>query len=305
MLKQSRTVTMATLALATVTITGVTATAAQAAPTTTVTLRAADLDLSQTRATGHVDFLKNGLHVWTESNTSTDKAAGYFAVSGALPDAAALEWFGTDPQPGSQLVFDADGTTGNGNDYNILVGEPVYGENFWLTGGSSADAKTADPSGAENGGNGSEWFGTLAQWKAALPNARILATGFSLGSGVKGDGVVDSITLDGTRYEFTTEPVAPEPEVVDVDGTARVVKKDTKVKIVLASIAQPADTVVGHKLSWKVLVDGRVVLRTTQGFAERDVWMRKFERGSGRHVVQVVKNTELVRTVIVRTGHTR
>lgn len=305
MMKQSRTVTLAILALATVTITGVSATAAQAAPTTTVTLRAADLDLSQTRATGHVEFLKSGLHVWTESNTSTDKAAGYFAVTGALPDAAALDWFGTDPQPGSQLVFDADGTSGNGNDYNILVGEPVYGDSFWLTNSSSADAKAADPSGAENGGNGSEWFGTLAEWKAALPNARILAAGFSLGSGVKGDGVVDSMTLDGTRYEFTNEPVAPEPAVADVDGTFKVVKKDLRVSIVLKSIAQPADSVIGDKLTWKILVDGRVAMRATQGFAERDVWVRTFDKGTRNHVVQVVKNKELVRTVIVRTGTVR
>lgn len=305
MMKQSRTVTLAILALATVTITGVTATTAQAAPATTVTLRAADLDLSQTRATGHVEFLKSGLHVWTESNTSTDKAAGYFAVTGPLPDAAALDWFGTDPQPGSQLVFDADGTSGNGNDYNILVGEPVYGDSFWLTNSSSADAKAADPSGAENGGNGSEWFGTLAEWKAALPNARILAAGFSLGSGIKGDGVVDSITLDGTRYEFTNEPVAPEPAVADVDGTFKVVKKDLKVSIVLKSMNQPADSVIGDKLTWKILVDGRVALRATQGFAERDVWVRTFDKGTRNHVVQLVKNKELVRTVIVRTGTVR
>lgn len=305
MFKQSRAVKLAALAVATVTITGVAATAAQAAPTSTVTLRAADLDLSQTRATGHVEFLKSGLHVWTEGNTSTDKAAGYFAATGTLPDTAVLDWFGTDPQPGSQLVFDADGTSGNGNDYNILVGEPVYGDNFWLTGSSSADAKAADPSGAENGGNGSEWFGTLAQWKAALPNARLLAAGFSLGSGIKGDGVIDAMTLDGTRYEFTNEPVAPEPEVADVDGTFTVVKKDLKVSIILKSFAAPADSVLGSKLTWKILVDGRVALRATQGFAERDAWVRTFDKRTGKHVVQVVKNKELVRTLIVRTGTVR
>ena len=36
-----------------------------------------------------------------------------------------------------------------------------------------------------------------------MPNARFLAGGFSLGSGVKGDGVIDSITYGGTEYRFT------------------------------------------------------------------------------------------------------
>ena len=44
-------------------------------------LRRRDVDVSQTRATGHNDFRPtSGVRVWTEGNTSTDKAAGYFEV---------------------------------------------------------------------------------------------------------------------------------------------------------------------------------------------------------------------------------
>jgi hypothetical protein len=167
----------------------VTATPAHAA-TTVKQVREGDLvtALNDVRASGHYDFLSEGLHVWTDDASGQAKVALYFPVSGALPTSGGVEWYGTSVAPGAQLVFDADNIAGNGNDYNILVGESVYGDNWWLTSGSSADAKAADPSGANNGGNGSEWFGTLSQWKAALPNATAKAGGFSLGSGIRATG---------------------------------------------------------------------------------------------------------------------
>ena len=44
------------------------------------------VDLSETRATGHNEFRTDGsgVRVWTEGNTSTDKAAGYFDVNKPL-----------------------------------------------------------------------------------------------------------------------------------------------------------------------------------------------------------------------------
>ena len=130
--------------------------------------------LNDVRSGGHYEFLSEGVHVWTDSNTSQDKVALYFPVTDAFPTTGNVEWFGTTPAPGAQLVFDVDNITGNGNDYNVLVGESVYGANWWLTNGSSAAAKAADPSGAENGGNGSEWFGTLAQWKSRAAQRQAL-----------------------------------------------------------------------------------------------------------------------------------
>ena len=45
---------------------------------------------SQTRSTGHYDFLKEGVRLWTESNTTTDKVAEYFAVD--KPLSASPRW---------------------------------------------------------------------------------------------------------------------------------------------------------------------------------------------------------------------
>src|SRR5262245_37594682 len=65
--------------------------------------------LSDTRATGHLDFLKEGVRLWTEGNTSTDKAAEYFAPgSTVLPTSGEQDWYGTTPAPGMQIVFDYD-----------------------------------------------------------------------------------------------------------------------------------------------------------------------------------------------------
>ena len=283
-----------------------------AGPSTTVTIRQTDLisAFSDTRSAGHVSFLGDGVALVTDDTTSNAKAAEYFPLTGALPDSASLEWYGTQPQPGQQIVFDADGVTGNGNDYNVLVGEPVYGANWWLTNGSSADAKAADPSGADNSGNGSDYFGTLAAWKAALPNARILAGGFSLGSGVKGSGVVRSETYGDTLYKFTNA-AAPAPVVqapaADVHGSAAVTKTArrhaTLVQVVLSSEKQPAGTTLGSRLGWRITSDGFTVFSTNQQFDDQDVWTARFRQGTGKHVVKVFMNGQLVHRMVVRTGH--
>ncbi|WP_127791969.1 Ig-like domain-containing protein [Agromyces sp. LHK192] len=168
----------------------------------------AEWDFSQTRATGHYERTADGLHIWTEGATSTDKVAGYLGVDLALADvtSGSVDYTATEGvAPGAQFVVDV---TGDGKGDGILVGESVYGQNWWLTGGSSQALKDLDPSGAENGGNGSEWFGTLAQWSAAAPNARLVQVGFSLGSGVKGDGVVHAVVAGSHRYDFDPYTVA-------------------------------------------------------------------------------------------------
>ena len=298
------------------------------------TLRPADLNTSETRSTGHVEFLRNGLHVWTEgsSNTgpngtggtwNTDKAAGYFALSGGIPTSASMAWVGSESEPGKQLVFDADGITGNGNDYNILVGESVYGSVWWLTNSSSATAKTADPSGANNGGSGSEWFGTLAEWQAALPQARALAGGFSLGSGVKGDGVIERMQYGTTVYEFTNLPVTEDGQdgatgatgpvgpagaagatapakVVDAEGFVSFVKVTRGVKVTLRTDPGAAGEVVGKKVRWIVKVDNKKTADLTQGLGDKDVVAARFATGSGKHLVTIKKNGVVVRTIKVR-----
>jgi hypothetical protein len=160
--------------------------------------------LSDTRATGHYEVEGTALHLWTEGKTSTDKVAEYVATSTRLRDVGepTLDYTNTaGTLPGFQLVvdFDADGT-GDG----ILVGEEVYNGDWWASNGSAGFVKEGAPS--HSGGSGSSNHGTLDQWRAAFPNAVVQAFGFSLGSGVQGDGVLNALTFAGTRYTFV-EPV--------------------------------------------------------------------------------------------------
>jgi len=162
------------------------------------------LGLSDTRATGHYAVVGTGLRVWTEGSTSTDKVAEYVATSTPLKDAGdtALNYTatsGTTP-PGAQLQVDING---DGKADGILVGEKVYNGDWWLSKSASAEFKAAAP--LVGGGSGSDWHGTLAQWSASLPDAKVVAFGFSLGSSVKGDGVIDSITFAGTDHTFAKD----------------------------------------------------------------------------------------------------
>jgi hypothetical protein len=103
---------------------------------------------------------------------------------------------GTAP-PGFQLVvdFDNDGTADG-----ILVGETIYANDWWLSNGSAQFVKDGAPS--HTGGSGTANHGTLDRWRTAFPDAQVLAFGFSLGSGVQGDGVINSISFAGDTYTF-------------------------------------------------------------------------------------------------------
>lgn len=191
---------------------------------TTRVLHPSDVDTSETRATGHNDFrITSGVRVWTEGSTSTDKAAGYFAVGKPFDEVGEprMQWRANGAntlRPGLQLVVDIDGdTTPDG----ILVGEPFFADgtplykdiafatNWWLTGSATDAFKEIAPS--DDGGNGSPHNGTLAEWRAALPDeATVVSAGWSLGSGVKGDGVIEAITVGTTTYTFTGRNRAPQ-----------------------------------------------------------------------------------------------
>lgn len=257
---------------------------------------------SDTRSAGHWDFMSEGLHVWTDDATGQAKAAEYFALSGDLGDmvGSTYTWYGTDNQPGQQIVFWANGAPAGPP--SILVGEKVYGDDWWLTPGSEATALGACPE--TSGGFGSACHGTLAQWAAALPNAQVAAGGFSLGSGLKGDGVLVSQTYGTTTYVFTDAPVVVPPTTKNVTGkvTTSVKKKKNKVKIKLISDAQPANSVLGKKLSWTVIVDGKTEYKATQGFGSKDKIVRKFKNNTGAHKIKVQKNGSTVAKVKIKTG---
>lgn len=170
------------------------------------------IDLSETRTKGHNEFRTDGtgVRVYTEGNTSQDKAAGYFQVNKTLASIGepSMSWVAASPavsnlKPSIQLKtdFDNDGTIDG-----ILVGEPtyadgtpLYGNDWWLSNGSKQFVKDAAPS--HVGGSGSENHGTLAGWRAAFPDAKVVQGGWSLGSGALGDGTIQAIVI-GQPYYF-------------------------------------------------------------------------------------------------------
>jgi hypothetical protein len=173
-----------------------------------------DHSLNDTRANGHYEVKGSGLRVWTDGNTdlgkdykNSDKVAEYVDTDTALADVGEpmLEFSNTSGGgvPGFQMVVDFEG---DGTDVGILVGEPTvasYGDNWWLNNTAAPAAKAGAPH--TGGGQGSNWFGTLDEWRANFPLARVTAFGFSLGSGVKGDGVITGIDFAGTTYTFARD----------------------------------------------------------------------------------------------------
>ncbi|SNS11865.1 hypothetical protein SAMN04488107_1456 [Geodermatophilus saharensis] len=165
--------------------------------------------LSDTRATGHYDVVGTGLRVWTTPNTApagspgTDKVAEYVATDVPLADVGepSLDYTatsGTIP-PGFQLRIDFDS---DGDLDGILIGEPAsYGDDWWLNNAAAQFVKDGAPEKVSSGSGGPN-HGTLDQWRDAFPNADVRAFGFSLGSGVQGDGVIESIEFAGTTYTF-------------------------------------------------------------------------------------------------------
>ncbi|MBO0844225.1 MAG: hypothetical protein J2P22_02260 [Nocardioides sp.] len=275
----------------------------------TVMIRQGDLlsTLSDTRSAGHVEFLGDGLHVFTDDATSNAKAAEYFAVpTQPIPASASLTWYGTTPQPGSQIVFDEDSDRGNTNTWNVLVGEPAYGDDFWMSTGSDVYKNHHDLCPQTGGGFGSDCHGTLAEWQQAFPGAEVYAAGFSLGSGVKGDGVIHDIQVGSTDYQFTN--VAPPPVVtkVAVSGSAEVTQIDRRagstLKMHFTTDALGADQVQGRRLRFKVTDNGEVVYRATMNADAEATVKFRFAKGSGRHKVQVLKNGVVDQRFVLKMG---
>jgi hypothetical protein len=168
-------------------------------------------DMSQTRSSGHYKVASSGLKVWTDDATSQAKVAGYRSAGDGANlsnmGTPAINWAGSSPAPGLQIVVDIPGGTGWDG---VLVGESVYGDNWWLS--NSAVQELKDKAPHTGGGNGSNWFGTLAEWNTALEGQGwVSQVGFSLGSGVKGSGTVKSLKFRDTVYTFPCVPVVHSP----------------------------------------------------------------------------------------------
>jgi hypothetical protein len=188
---------------------------------------------------GHVQFAADGLSVVTDAftpATAGQSKAQEFWDSSSIPLADAgepqLNWLGTDIKPGINLVVDLDGdsTTSmySGHGYNggdaILVGEDAYktGDGtpvWWATNSSvlSNGAPSTDPL-----GNGSARHGTLDEWRTLYPHAKVVAEGFSLGSGARGSGVITSETLGANVYSFTAKDAPVTPPAVPTTAPSNV-----------------------------------------------------------------------------------
>lgn len=168
-------------------------------------------NFTETRATGHYDFTADGLHIWTESNTSTDKVAFYAPLGIPLSSAGTLGFSYDNSNaaylpPSVQLGVDLNN---DGVQDGYLVYEPAaYGQNLWASNGivSHSPAFVGLPT---HGGGGSAISGTLNEYLAAYPDAQIMTFGFSLGSGVLGDGVLSSLTVGCKNYTFAPVPSIP------------------------------------------------------------------------------------------------
>lgn len=170
-------------------------------PATVVTKKTDFATYDDDRAHGHYGFTQDGLLLSTEDNTSLSKIAWYHAVapySLANIGTPAMDYtnnFGVNP--GLQVLLDFDG---NGTTDGTLVGEAVYGNNWWLTSGSAAFVKAGAPH--TGGGNGSEWYGTLDEWLTAFPSAKVTVAGFALGSGVFASGTLHTLTFGCDQWTF-------------------------------------------------------------------------------------------------------
>jgi hypothetical protein len=264
-------------------------TAAHATTIDTITQSSNRISFSETRATGHNDWTADGMHVSTEGNTSTDKAAGYWACGFALADITGVSsdiYFhdlAHPAIPGSQSVidFDHDGTTDG-----ILVGEPVYGNDFWLTNGSAQFVKDAAPE--TTGGSGSEWHGTLAEWSAVFPDATYTACGYSLGSGVQGDVEIKSMTFGDTQYRFTniTPPptqVAPVGHVSETHACRTITVNENVDALGPNQVAQPAT------VGFRILDNGKQVQSVSLAPGQSAQYTNTYPKNS-KHRIKILQD---------------
>jgi hypothetical protein len=267
-------------------------TAAHATTIDTLTASSGRVTFTETRATGHNEFTGDGMHVWTEGNTSTDKAAGYWNCGFALADVGNVSmdiYFHDIAQPaipGSQSVidFDNDGTADG-----ILVGEPVYGNDFWLTNGSAQFVKDAAPD--TSGGFGSSYHGTLAQWSAAFPNATYTQCGYSLGSGVKGDVEIKSMTYGDTEFHFSniTPPptqVAPVGHVAENHACRTITVSENVDALGPNQVAQPAT------VTFTVLDNGKQVQKVSLAPGQSAQYANSYPKNS-KHRIKILQDGTL------------
>src|SRR5690606_29063397 len=119
-----------------------------------------------------------------------------------------------------QLVTDLDN---DGSVDGILVVENIYGGiagKIWLPNLYDAATINADlvalipHETPATGSGGYANQGDLSTWNTNFPDAKVVAIGYSMGSGLTGDGIISKITVNDTDYTFGVAP-----ELVNVNGS--------------------------------------------------------------------------------------
>ena len=172
--------------------------------------------LGETRSAGSNTLVPGGLKVKTVASGGSNenefsKAAGYYPANFNLSDAGETDinlasYSGA--RPSLQLGVDRDN---NGTWDGYLVYEPwAYGaSNFW-----TSKTGFGVPS-----GQGYTSLGTLAEFSAANPNAKVISIGYSLGSGVIGEAVISRLVSGGTQYTFDALPLAAPTNLIPANNS--------------------------------------------------------------------------------------
>lgn len=267
--------------------------------------------LGDERSAGHHDFLKEGLHVYTDDSSSNAKSAEYYApASSEIPTSGSYDWYGTEPGASSQIVFDTDADRTNAGSFNVLVGEQVYTSgagdgdpltDWWYTGGSTKAATNGITCPSTSGGSGSDCHGSLQQWHDAngMSNAEVYAYGYSLGSGVKGDGVLRSQTYGDDQYVFTDEAAATPTPTKNTSASHSTDRSGRTLTVDFASTSAP-NSLQGTRVIWSVRTDSKtnaVVFYDSMGNGEHAVY--RYRAPAGKHTVYIFKNGDLVNTKVI------
>lgn len=167
---------------------------------------------NETRSKGHNVFTEDGLHVWTESNDSLSKAAGYKAVDFPLSEVGAepvINLINTSGVlPSLQLGISLDGD-GEWDGYLVNEGD-LYGHGMWWTNKSGWGVAP---------GLGYPSLGTINDYLLFHPDAQVISIGYSLGSGVQGEATIASIDVGCVSYGFTSDDDYGTPTEVEVDDS--------------------------------------------------------------------------------------
>jgi LPXTG-motif cell wall-anchored protein len=219
-------------------------------------------DFSQSRTAGHHEFQGGaaaGLHIWTDDNSSQAKVAGYVGLSSPVSMPLVAAW-PTDPSldylaapgtiaPGYQMVVDAKDKNGVDRTF-ILVGEPVYGGKWWA---ASCSTWCADLGMEATGGGGSPYQGTLDEWATLLPKSSVKAVGFSLGSGVKGEGLLRSLTFMKITWSFCKG--TPPTTTTTVPTSTTTTTAPSTSTSTSTSVSQPTSTTSGSVTTTPVMYE--------------------------------------------------